>query len=75
MPDLPNDQIRKTVALPRSLWDDVAEVRFAQRIGTESEAVRRIMAAGVEALKSAPKDRMREDRDERRALAREYPDD
>jgi hypothetical protein len=58
MPDLPNDQIRKTVALPRSLWDDVAEVRFGQRIGTESEAVRRIMAAGVEALKSAPKDRV-----------------
>lgn len=40
--------IRKTVSLPPSLWERVADYRFTKRISAESEAVRRLIIAGLE---------------------------
>jgi hypothetical protein len=41
--------IRKTVTLPASMWKAVSDYRFSERIGTEAEALRRIVAAGLRA--------------------------
>lgn len=40
---------RKSVTLPDDLWRAVADFRFAERIGTEAEAVRRLILAGLRA--------------------------
>lgn len=42
--DAPTDPpVRKSVSLPKSMWDEIAEYRFTQRITTEAEAVRRLL--------------------------------
>lgn len=47
-PDTPPDPpVRKSVTLPKSMWDEMAEYRFTQRITTEAEAVRRLIQAAL----------------------------
>lgn len=50
MPVNPEKTVRKFLAIPRELWAKVEDFRFAERIGTESEALRRLIEAGVEKL-------------------------
>lgn len=40
---------RKTVTLPVSLWAEISIFRHGQRIGTEAEALRRLIQAGLRA--------------------------
>jgi hypothetical protein len=40
---------RKSVTLPDDLWKEIADFRFAERIGTEAEALRRLIVSGVRA--------------------------
>jgi len=42
-------QTRKTLILPDSLWEEVAEYRHTRRIGSEMEALRRLVRAGLKA--------------------------
>jgi triphosphoribosyl-dephospho-CoA synthetase len=50
--------IRKSVLLPSTMWEAVADYRFSRRIGSEAEAVRRLVEAGVRAENArAPKPR------------------
>src|SRR3712207_2060317 len=39
--ELPEPSTRKNVTLPNSLWQEIADYRFEERIGSEAEAVRR----------------------------------
>lgn len=41
---------RKTFSLSDALWDRLAEFRFKNRITSETEAVRQIVEAGLDAL-------------------------
>lgn len=52
----PEAVARKTMALPQSLWAEVSEYRHVERIGTEAEALRRLVQAGLraEAKKRTP---------------------
>ena len=43
--------MRKTVSLEESLWQQISDYRFDARIKSESEAVRRVIEAGLRALK------------------------
>lgn len=47
---------RKSVAMPRTMWRDIAAFQAAERITTEVEALRRIVVVGLRAygLRSAP---------------------
>lgn len=47
--------IRKLVSLPRDLVAQVEDFRFEQRIKAESEAIRVLLRAGLEALKPTPR--------------------
>ena len=50
IPGMENDPpVRKTVALPASMWQEIADFRFSERIGTEAEALRRLIQAGLRA--------------------------
>jgi len=51
----PEPNTRKSVTLPDSLWEAVREYRFAARIASEAEAVRRLLLAGLRAEKKATK--------------------
>jgi metal-responsive CopG/Arc/MetJ family transcriptional regulator len=42
---------RKSVSLPSDLWKQVEDYRFAHRLKTESEAIRRLIELGLEAAK------------------------
>lgn len=42
-------QTRKTLILPDSLWEEVSEYRHNRRIGSEMEALRRLIRAGLKA--------------------------
>ena len=46
----PDPPLRKTVTLPRGMWSAIADFRFTERIGTETEAVRRLLLAALRAL-------------------------
>lgn len=51
----PATTVRKLVSIPRDLAQEIDEFRHEARIGAESEAVRRLIRAGLAALKaSAP---------------------
>lgn len=45
----PEPVTRKSVTLPNSMWAEVAEFRFSERIGSEAEALRRLVLAGLRA--------------------------
>lgn len=45
----PEPVTRKSVTLPNSMWAEVAEFRFSERIGSEAEALRRLVQAGLRA--------------------------
>jgi hypothetical protein len=48
----PKDPLeRKTVAMPRSMWRDVAKFQGTEKISTEVEALRRLVMAGLRAVK------------------------
>jgi len=52
--------VRKSVSLPESLWAEISDFRFGERIGTESEALRRLIQSGLRAetgKRSPPKPR------------------
>lgn len=38
---------RKSIGLPRSIWQEIADYRFGERITTENEAVRRLVLEGL----------------------------
>jgi hypothetical protein len=42
---------RKNITLPDSLWQEIADYRFGECIGSEAEAVRRLIVAGLRAEK------------------------
>jgi hypothetical protein len=44
---------RKSIAPPDRLWAEVVEYRFSNRIGSEAEAVRRLIQAGLTAARRA----------------------
>lgn len=47
--------VRKLVSLPRAMVEAIEDFRFAQRIKTESEAIRRLIELGLEASKAPSK--------------------
>jgi Arc/MetJ-type ribon-helix-helix transcriptional regulator len=40
---------RKSVSLPVSVWERISEYRYENHFGSESEAIRRILLAGLDA--------------------------
>ncbi|MFD1627674.1 hypothetical protein [Azospirillum griseum] len=50
----PETTVRKLVSLPKPLAAAILDFRFEQRIGTESEAIRRLIELGLEAAKQQP---------------------
>lgn len=40
---------RKTVSLPDLMWADITDYRFANRITTEAETIRRLIEIALEA--------------------------
>ena len=56
MPVNPETTVRKLVSLPRPMVKAIEDYRFANRVSTESEAIRRLIEAGLRAEASpAPK--------------------
>ena len=47
----PMEITRKSVSLPVSMWKDITEYRFSNRIPTEAEAVRRLIEMALEEVK------------------------
>jgi hypothetical protein len=41
--------MRKAIFLPRSVWNRIADFRFAHRYKTEAEAVRQLLLDGLKA--------------------------
>ena len=50
MPVNPETTIRKNVAMPKELWDQVRAFRFRNEINTESQALKQLIEAGLKAL-------------------------
>jgi metal-responsive CopG/Arc/MetJ family transcriptional regulator len=48
----PETTVRKLVSLPREMVKAIEDFRFANRIKTESEAIRRLIEAGLTAQKA-----------------------
>jgi hypothetical protein len=48
-PPPPEPVARKSVSLPLPLWERLSEYRHENRIGSEAEAIRRIVLAGLDA--------------------------
>ena len=46
-PDHPNPVVRKTVALPASVWAMISEYRHDKRLPSEREAVRLLVLAAL----------------------------
>lgn len=46
--------VRKLIALPTMLAADISDFRFTHRIGTETEAMRQLLAAGLKAAAESP---------------------
>jgi hypothetical protein len=49
MPVNPETTVRKLVSLPRQMVQAIEDYRFANRVTTESEAIRRLIEAGLRA--------------------------
>jgi metal-responsive CopG/Arc/MetJ family transcriptional regulator len=45
----PTPVTRKSVSLPDDLWEEILEYRHKERIGTEAEALRRLLQSGLRA--------------------------
>lgn len=50
MPVNPETTVRKNVALPKELWEQIRTYRFRNEINTESGAIRRLVELGLEAV-------------------------
>jgi len=48
-------EVKKLLAMPQPLWDKVDEYRWKNRIASESEAMRQLIEAGLEAKKKKGK--------------------
>jgi hypothetical protein len=59
MPKSPDPLIRKSITLPERLWAAVADFRFSHRLGSEAEAVRQLLKAGLVSEGRAPRSRKR----------------
>ena len=46
----PDPMIRKSVSLRRSVWEDIENYRRTERLGTEAEALRRLVQDRLKAL-------------------------
>lgn len=46
----PEPTSRKSVTLPTGMWEAIDGFRFDERIGSQAEAIRRIMLAGLRAV-------------------------
>ena len=53
MTDTNTDQVRKTISIPRELWERIEDFRFRRRIGREVEAMRIILETGLAVLEKA----------------------
>lgn len=53
MPVNPDTTVRKLLSMPKTLAAEVSEYRFSQRIGTEAEAIRRLIELGLQASRPA----------------------
>ena len=51
MPEVADPVVRKTVSLPSSIWRQVEDYQFANRVKRETEAIRRLIELGLEAAK------------------------
>ena len=51
MSDAASSPSRKSVSLPAALWAQVDSYRFDNRIGTEAEALRRLIELGLQTTK------------------------
>lgn len=56
---------RKTLSCPASLWKRVSDYRFAERIPSQSEAVRILLLAGLRAGEAQDRARETEEEDGR----------
>jgi hypothetical protein len=53
-PKSPEPISRKSITLPDRLWAAVQDYRFSRRLGTEAEAVRQLLRAGLAAEERRP---------------------
>lgn len=51
VPEVADPIVRKTVSLPASVWRQVEDYQFANRVKRETEAIRRLIELGLEATK------------------------
>jgi hypothetical protein len=51
MPVNADTTVRKMLSIPRELWQAIEDYRFERRIKTESEALRKLIEAGLRAEK------------------------
>ena len=49
VPRVKEHDMRKAVSIPRELAEAIADYRFDERISTESEAIRLLIVAGLQA--------------------------
>lgn len=54
MPVNPETTVRKSVAMPRALWERVRAWRFQNEVNTKSEALCRLIEAGLDAGGTKP---------------------
>lgn len=47
--DTDDDYVRKVVRLPATTWREIAEFRHEERIGTETDAIGRLLLMGLRA--------------------------
>jgi hypothetical protein len=48
--------VRKALQFTAAQWEEIRTFRFDQKIGTEAEAVRRLIEMGLKASKALPKE-------------------
>ncbi len=56
MADPASTPTRKSVSLPAELWKKIEDFRFGNRVPTESEAIRRLIEAGLVAAEAVTVD-------------------
>lgn len=48
-PKEPQPSTRKSVTLSDEMWEEIASFRHGERIGSEAEAIRRLLQSGLRA--------------------------